>query len=132
MTPIANTLDTVLNLCQRHIEKDGRLMAAEPLLNNPSGSGGVSNRILAQSLNAALLGAPANTTSQDAVQATQFSQYIFPQTDRARTVNGYKKHLRNLRAQLCEAYFRRTMDQTQAERLTSEAWRKLALPVWEE
>lgn len=50
----------------------------------------------------------------------------------SRTVNEYKKYLRGLRKQLHEAYFRRTLDQTQADRLTSEAWRKLALPILEE
>ena len=50
----------------------------------------------------------------------------------SRTVNDYKKYLRDLRKQMHEAYFRRTLDQSQAERLTSEAWRKLALPILEE
>jgi methylase of polypeptide subunit release factors len=50
----------------------------------------------------------------------------------SRTVNEYKKYLRDLRKQFHEAYFRRTLDQTQADRLTSEAWRKLALPILEE
>lgn len=49
----------------------------------------------------------------------------------SRTVNDYKKYLRDLQRQLREAYFRRTLDQVQAERLTTEAWRKLALPVIE-
>lgn len=50
----------------------------------------------------------------------------------SRAVNDYKKYLRDLRQQLHEAYFRRTLDQVQAERLTTEAWRKLALPNIEE
>jgi len=49
----------------------------------------------------------------------------------SRAVNYYKKYLRDLQRQLHEAYFRRTLDQVQAERLTSEAWRKLALPILE-
>lgn len=50
----------------------------------------------------------------------------------SRTVNDYKRYLRDLRKQLQESYFRRTLDQAQAERLTIEAWRKLALPILED
>jgi type I restriction enzyme M protein len=46
----------------------------------------------------------------------------------SRTVNDYKKYLRDLRQQLLEAYFRRTLDQAQAERFVSETWRKYHLP----
>lgn len=46
----------------------------------------------------------------------------------SRTVNEYKKYLRDLRKQLAEALFRRTLDQAQAQRLLNEAWRKLKLP----
>ncbi len=46
----------------------------------------------------------------------------------SRTVNEYKKYLRDLRKQLAEALFRRTLDQAQAQRLLNEAWKKLNLP----
>ena len=49
-----------------------------------------------------------------------------------RTVNEYKKYLREVRRQLLETYFRRTLDQNQASRLTSEAWRTLNLPNLED
>jgi len=76
MTPIANTLDTVLNLCQRHIEKDGRLMAAEPLVNNPSGSAGMPFGALTLSLGSASFAILAFTTPKYAIQTVQFSQNI--------------------------------------------------------
>lgn len=46
----------------------------------------------------------------------------------SRTVNEYKKYLRDLRQQLAEAFFRRTLDQAQAQRLLNEAWKRLNLP----
>ncbi len=50
------------------------------------------------------------------------------QVELSRTVNEYKKYLRDLRKQLAEALFRRTLDQAQAQRLLNEAWKKLNLP----
>lgn len=48
-----------------------------------------------------------------------------------RAVNEYAKYLRDLRQQLYEAYFRRTLDQSAANRFVEETWRKLNLPVLE-
>jgi len=50
----------------------------------------------------------------------------------SRTVNEYKKYLRDLRRQLHDTYFRHTLDQAQAERLPAEAWRKLSSPILKE
>jgi hypothetical protein len=46
----------------------------------------------------------------------------------SRTVNDYKRYLRDLHQQLYEAYFRRTLDQAQAQRFVADAWRKYHLP----
>jgi hypothetical protein len=46
----------------------------------------------------------------------------------SRTVKEYKNYLRDLRKQLAEALFRRTLDQGQAQRLLGEAWKKYNLP----
>jgi len=45
-----------------------------------------------------------------------------------RAVNEYVKYLRDLRQRLYEAYFRRTLDQTSANRFVEDTWRKLKLP----
>ena len=46
-----------------------------------------------------------------------------------RAVNEYVKYLRDLRQRLYEAYFRRSLDQTAANRFVEETWRKLKLPA---
>ncbi len=46
----------------------------------------------------------------------------------SRTVADYGKYLRDLRGQLHQAYFARTLDRGAAERFVVEAWRKLGLP----
>jgi methylase of polypeptide subunit release factors len=48
-----------------------------------------------------------------------------------RAVNEYVKYLRDLRQRLYEAYFRRTLDQTAANRFVEDTWRKLKLPLVE-
>jgi len=49
-----------------------------------------------------------------------------------RAVNEYSRYLRDLRLRLYEAYFRRTLDQTAANRFVEETWRKLKLPIIQE
>jgi len=46
-----------------------------------------------------------------------------------RTVANYEKHLRELRGQLYEAFFRRTLDTRAAERLTQAAFDRFRLPT---
>lgn len=46
----------------------------------------------------------------------------------SRAVADYTKYLRDLRGQLQQAYFARTLDRGAAERFVIEAWRKLGLP----
>jgi hypothetical protein len=46
----------------------------------------------------------------------------------SRAVADYGKYLRDLRGQLQQAYFARTLDRGAAERFVAEAWRKLGLP----
>jgi len=46
-----------------------------------------------------------------------------------RTVTNYERYLRDLRKQLYEAYFRRTMDAKSADRLTQAAWERFRLPT---
>lgn len=46
-----------------------------------------------------------------------------------RAVNDYRRYLRELRKTLYDAYFKRTLDQATAERLTQEAWKRYKLPI---
>lgn len=46
----------------------------------------------------------------------------------SRAVNNYTHYLRDLRARLRDAYFRRTLDQTAAERFVEDRWHALGLP----
>ena len=46
----------------------------------------------------------------------------------SRAVADYAKYLRDLRGQLQQTYFTRTLDRGAAERFVTEAWRKLGLP----
>ncbi len=46
----------------------------------------------------------------------------------SRTVTQYEQYVRQLRQQLYEAYYNRTLDQKQAARLTADALKKLHLP----
>jgi hypothetical protein len=46
----------------------------------------------------------------------------------SRTVANYEKYLRELRAQLYEAYYRRTLDTKAAARLTQAAFDRFHLP----
>lgn len=48
-----------------------------------------------------------------------------------RTVANYEKYLRELRKQLCEAYYRRTLDTRTAARLTQSAFDRFHLPTVE-
>ncbi len=49
-----------------------------------------------------------------------------------RAVSEYNRYLRDLRQRLYEAYFRRRLDQTAANRFVEDTWRKLKLPPLQE
>jgi methylase of polypeptide subunit release factors len=73
---------------------------------------------------------PAEALFVQYCQANGQRSALLPQKaiEVSRTVNDYKKYLRDLRQQLFEAFFRRTLDQAQAERFVAETWRKYHLP----
>jgi len=67
------------------------------------------------------------------VQASGASVIHIPEkmVEVTRAVNEYVTYLRDLRQRLYEAHFRRSLDQTAANRFVEETWRKLKLPTVE-
>lgn len=54
------------------------------------------------------------------------------QVEISRAVSNYERYLRELRQELFEAYYKRTLDQRTATRLVAAAWQQLNLPPVEE
>jgi hypothetical protein len=147
MKTSVNILDQVLLIIQQQVEKDANLNSAEPLIVNSTEDVKVPYRafsIIIGDFQKAILGI-ASPEYGEMLSLMKAKFVLFAQTasqtiarmpmqpvECSRTVNDYKKYLRDMRRQLREAYFRCTLDQIQTERLVGEAWRVLALPLLEE